>query len=279
MRWKLGRRSDNIEDRRGVGVPVVAGGGLGTLVILLLALYFGLDPGVLLQTDAPGPGPGAPTASPGHDEVRDFVAVVLADTEDTWRELFRRMNREYRDPKLVLFTGGVESACGMAGAAVGPFYCPADHKLYLDLDFFRALRDRFGAPGDFAQAYVIAHEVGHHVQTLLGISEAVMARRQRVDSATANALSVRQELQADCYAGVWAHHAHRTRQVLEAGDLEEALAAAAAIGDDRLQGQARGRVAPESFTHGTSAQRVRWFKQGFTSGDVRGCDTFRPQEL
>ncbi|HEY7363069.1 MAG TPA: neutral zinc metallopeptidase [Methylomirabilota bacterium] len=278
MRWKLGRRSDNIEDRRGVGVPVVAGGGLGTLVILLLALYFGLDPGVLLQTDAPGPGPGAPTASPGHDEVRDFVAVVLADTEDTWRELFRRMNREYRDPKLVLFTGGVESACGMAGAAVGPFYCPADHKLYLDLDFFRALRDRFGAPGDFAQAYVIAHEVGHHVQTLLGISEAVMARRQRVDSATANALSVRQELQADCYAGVWAHHAHRTRQVLEAGDLEEALAAAAAIGDDRLQGQARGRVAPESFTHGTSAQRVRWFKQGFTSGDVRGCDTFRPQE-
>ncbi len=278
MRWKLGRRSDNIEDRRGVGVPVVAGGGIGTIVILLVALYFGFDPGPLLQqVEAPGPGPGSPTASPGHDEVRDFVAVVLADTEDTWRGLFRQMNREYRDPRLVLFTGGVESACGIAGAAVGPFYCPADQQLYLDLDFFRALRDRFGAPGDFAQAYVIAHEVGHHVQTLLGISEAVMAERQRVDRATANALSVRQELQADCYAGVWAHHADRTRHVLEAGDLEEALAAAAAIGDDQLQRQAQGRVVPESFTHGTSAQRVSWFKQGFTSGDPRGCDTFRAQ--
>ncbi len=278
MRWKLGRRSDNIEDRRGVGVPVVAGGGIGTLVVVLLALYFGFDPGPLLQVEAPGPSPSVPTASPRHDEVRDFVAVVLADTEDTWRELFRRMNHEYRDPRLVLFTGGVESACGIAGAAVGPFYCPADQRLYLDLDFFRALRDRFGAPGDFAQAYVIAHEVGHHVQTLLGISEAVMARRQRVDRATANALSVRQELQADCYAGVWGHHADRARHVLEAGDLEEALGAAAAIGDDRLQRQAQGRVAPESFTHGTSTQRVRWFKQGFTSGDPRGCDTFRAQE-
>jgi len=278
MRWMGGRRSENIEDRRGMGVPLVAGGGIGSIALLLLALFFGFDPSVILQTDAPGPETGAPTASPGHDEIRDFVAVVLADTEDTWRELFRRMNREYREPKLVLFTRAVESACGIAGAAVGPFYCPADQKLYLDLDFFRALRDRFGAPGDFAQAYVIAHEVGHHVQTLLGISESVMARRQRADRATATALSVRQELQADCYAGVWAHHADRARHVLEPGDLEEALAAAAAIGDDRLQQRAQGRVVPESFTHGTSAQRVRWFKRGFNSGDIRPCDTFRAEE-
>jgi hypothetical protein len=189
------------------------------------------------------------------------------------------MNREYQDPTLVLFRGSVQSACGIAGAAVGPFYCPDDHKLYLDLDFFGELRRRFGAPGDFAQAYVIAHEVGHHVQTLLGISERVAAARRRSDPATANALSVRQELQADCFAGVWAHHAHRTRQVLEEGDLEEALGAAAAIGDDRLQRQSQGHVAPESFTHGTSAQRVRWFQHGFTSGAVAQCDTFRTDRL
>ncbi len=189
------------------------------------------------------------------------------------------MNREYRDPTLVLFAGSVQSACGIAGSAVGPFYCPGDHQLYLDLDFFRALRSRFGAPGDFAQAYVIAHEVGHHVQTLLGISERVAATRQRGDRAAANALSVRQELQADCFAGIWAHHASRTRQILEEGDLEEALGAAAAIGDDRLQRQAQGHVAPESFTHGTSAQRVRWFRRGFDSGAVNQCDTFRAQQL
>jgi predicted metalloprotease len=211
--------------------------------------------------------------------VRDFVAVVLADTEDTWAELFRRMNREYTDPKLVLFTGSVQSACGIAGAAVGPFYCPGDHKLYLDLDFFRALRTRFRAPGDFAQAYVVAHEVGHHVQTLLGISERVIATRLNGDRTAANALSVRQELQADCFAGVWAHHANRTRHVLEEGDLEEALNAAAAIGDDRLQRQSAGRVAPESFTHGTSAQRMRWFRRGFDSGAVGRCDTFRAEQL
>jgi predicted metalloprotease len=277
MRWRMGRRSDNIEERRGVGVPLAAGGGIGSVVVLLLALFFGFDPGAILQTDGPRPGPGteAPALSPRHDELRDFVSVVLADTEDTWRELFGRMDRGYRDPKLVLFTGAVQSTCGMAGAAVGPFYCPADLKLYLDLDFFRALRDRFGAPGDFAQAYVIAHEVGHHVQTLLGTSERALAARRRLDPAEANALSVRQELQADCYAGIWAHHAHRARQVLEEGDLEEALAAAAAIGDDRLQGRAPGQVAPESFTHGTSAQRVHWFRRGFTAGDVGACDTFR----
>jgi predicted metalloprotease len=184
------------------------------------------------------------------------------------------MNREYRDPQLVLFTNSVQSACGMAGAAVGPFYCPGDHKIYLDLGFFRALRDRFGAPGDFAQAYVIAHEVGHHVQALLGVSDRVAGARRNLDRAAANARSVRQELQADCFAGVWAHHADRARQVLEQGDLEEALGAAAAIGDDRLQRRSQGQVAPESFTHGTSAQRVSWFRRGVETGDVRRCDTF-----
>jgi predicted metalloprotease len=279
MRWTMGRRSDNVEDRRGASVPLVAGGGLGTDAIIILALFFGFEPSVLLKTDAPQPIPRseAPTAPGGRDDLRDFVSVVLADTEDTWRALFRRLDREYRDPRLVLFSGAVQSACGMAGEAVGPFYCPADQKLYLDLSFFRALRDRFGAPGDFAQAYVIAHEVGHHVQTLLGISERVMAQRQRADPATANALSVRQELQADCLAGVWAYNANQARQILETGDLEEALRAAAAIGDDRLQQRSQGRVVPESFTHGSSAQRVRWFKQGFGSGDIRQCDTFRTE--
>jgi uncharacterized protein len=278
MRW-TGRRSDNIEDRRGLGVPVAAGGGIGTIVLVLLALYFGFDPSAVLQSDPSMPATEAPATSSRPDPARDFVAVVLADTEDTWRELFRRMNREYEDPKLVLFAASVQSACGMAGSAVGPFYCPADHKLYLDLDFFRALRTRFGAAGDFAQAYVIAHEVGHHVQTLLGISERVMASRRRADRAAANALSVRQELQADCFAGIWAHHADRTRQILEEGDLEEALTAAAAIGDDRLQRQGEGRVVPESFTHGTSAQRVSWFRRGFDSGTLRDCDTFRADQL
>jgi predicted metalloprotease len=278
MRW-TGRRSDNIEDRRGIGVPLVAGGGIGSIILVLAALFFGFDPSVVLQNDAPAPATDAPATSPRSDDGRDFVAVVLADTEDTWAELFRRMNREYTDPKLVLFTGSVQSACGIAGAAVGPFYCPGDHKLYLDLDFFRALRTRFRAPGDFAQAYVIAHEVGHHVQTLLGISERVMATRRNGDRTAANALSVRQELQADCFAGVWAHHANRTRHVLEEGDLEEALNAAAAIGDDRLQRQSAGRVAPESFTHGTSAQRVRWFRRGFDAGAVGQCDTFRAEQL
>ena len=278
MRWQMGRRSSNVEDRRGMGMPLVAGGGIGTVVLLLLAMFFGFDPGMVMQTGPRGPIDGQ--ASPGaSDPARDFVSVVLADTEDTWREVFRRMNREYRDPKLVLFTGAVQSACGMAGAAVGPFYCPADQKLYLDLSFFRTLRDRFSAPGDFAQAYVIAHEVGHHVQTLLGISERVMAARQRVSEREANALSVRQELQADCFAGIWAHHAHQARQLLEEGDLEEALAAATAIGDDQLQRQRGGRVVPDSFTHGTSAQRVSWFKRGFASGEVRQCDTFRAEGL
>ena len=277
MRWMGGRQSENVEDRRGLGVPLVAGGGLGTIVLIVLALFFGLDPSVILQggDGPPVPQQQAPSASSaGGDQMRDFVATVLADTEDTWHELFREMDREYREPRLVLFNTAVQSACGVAGSATGPFYCPQDQKVYLDLDFFRALRERFRAPGDFAQAYVIAHEVGHHVQKLLGISDVVMAERRR-GGVDANAASVRLELQADCLAGVWGYHADRTRHILEAGDVEEALGAAAAIGDDRLQRQAGGRVAPESFTHGTSEQRVRWFTRGIESGDLRECDTFR----
>ena len=271
MRWEMGRRSSNVEDRRGVGMPLVAGGGIGTVILILLALFFGVDPGALVQTGSPPPS-GVEQASPRADGARDFVAVVLADTEDTWRELFRRMNREYRDPTLVLFNGSVQSACGIAGSAVGPFYCPQDERVYVDLDFFRALGERFGAPGDFAQAYVIAHEVGHHVQNLLRLARIGQGGGD-------NEVSVRRELQADCFAGIWAHHADRSRHVLEAGDLEEGLAAAAAVGDDRLQRRAQGRVAPESFTHGTSEQRVRWFKRGYTSGEVAQCDTFRAREL
>lgn len=271
----MGRRSDNVEDRRGRSVPLgIAGGGIGTIVVLLLAMFFGFDPSILLQQ---GSGPDAPVqapaSSPAADPLREFVSVVLADTEDTWRAVFRDLGRTYSEPKLVLFSDAVQSACGMAGAAVGPFYCPPDHRVYLDLSFFRALSQRFGAPGDFAQAYVIAHEVGHHVQNLLGVSERVRSSGERLSPTERNALSVKQELQADCYAGVWGHHAQR-RQVLEPGDLEEALRAAAAIGDDRLQQGSRGRVVPDSFTHGTSAQRTRWFKRGFDTGDPRQCDTF-----
>ena len=280
MRWTSGRQSDNVEDQRGSRVPLVAGGGIGSIVLVLLALYFGVDPSVVLQGQPAQQTQQAPAASSrGSDEIRDFVSVVLADTEDTWRELFRRMNREYIDPKLVLFSGSVQSACGMAGAAVGPFYCPGDHKLYLDTSFFRDLRDRFGAPGDFAQAYVIAHEVGHHVQTLLGISDKVQNARRGADRTQANALSVRLELQADCFAGVWAKNADKTRHILEEGDVEEALGAATAIGDDRLQRRSEGRVVPESFTHGSSAQRVRCFQRGFESGEVRQCDTFAAKQL
>jgi uncharacterized protein len=275
-----GRRSGNVEDRRGMGGgALVAGGGIGSVVLVLLALFFGFDPGAILQTEEPSaPTTRAPAGSPAQDDLREFVSVVLADTEDTWRELFRSMGRQYREPKLILFTGSVQSACGMAGAAVGPFYCPSDQKLYLDFSFFRALRDRFRAPGDFAQAYVIAHEVGHHVQTLLGITEKVAPVRQRGGS-QANALSVRFELQADCLAGVWAHHAKQSRDILEEGDLEEALKAASAIGDDQVQRQSGGRVVPESFTHGSSQQRVHWFGRGFETGEVRQCDTFKAAEL
>jgi predicted metalloprotease len=280
MDWESGRRSDNIEDRRGVSPVTAVGGGLGTVVLVLAALFFGIDPRIILQGDGPGgqpavqQRPAAPPA-PGDDRLKDFVSVVLADTEDTWSDLFRRMKGEYRDPVLVLYSGSVRSACGLGSAATGPFYCPADQKLYLDLSFFRELQTRFRAPGDFAQAYVIAHEVGHHVQTLLGISQKVHQLRSNMSQRDANALSVRMELQADCFAGVWAHHADRARKILETGDVEEALNAAAAIGDDRLQRGARGTVVPDAFTHGSSAQRVRWFNTGLAKGSVRQCDTFR----
>jgi predicted metalloprotease len=280
MDWESGRRSDNIEDRRGVSPVTAVGGGLGTVVLVLAALFFGIDPRIILQGDGPGgqpavqQRPAAPPA-PGDDRLKDFVSVVLADTEDTWSDLFRRMKGEYRDPVLVLYSGSVRSACGLGSAATGPFYCPADQKLYLDLSFFRELQTRFRAPGDFAQAYVIAHEVGHHVQTLLGISQKVHQLRSNMSQRDANALSVRMELQADCFAGVWAHHADRARKILETGDVEEALNAAAAIGDDRLQREARGTVVPDAFTHGSSAQRVRWFNTGLAKGSVRQCDTFR----
>jgi len=282
MRWQGRQGSSNIEDRRGVRFGRAGGIGIGTIVLALIAIYFGQDPSVVLQ----GVQPSAPTSeqgpyqeSPEEAQLREFVSVVLADTEQTWGDIFDQMGRTYEEPRLVLFSGAVESACGFAEAAVGPFYCPGDHKVYIDLSFYQELQNRFGAPGDFAQAYVVAHEIGHHVQTLLGISERNMADRQRASEVEANALSVKQELQADCFAGIWAHNADRSRQLIEQGDIEEGLNAAAAIGDDRLQKQARGYVAPESFTHGSSEQRVRWFKRGLESGSLQACDTFAAKSL
>ena len=277
MRWRSSRRSTNIEDRRGVRARRgVAGGGLGLLVLVILALVLGVDPSALLQTGGPEAVTQFPTTATANadDEMADFVTAVLAELEDTWHPLFRQMNRTYQEPTLVLFSGAVRSACGFAQAAVGPFYCPADYKIYIDLSFYEDLHRRFGAPGDFAQAYVLAHEVGHHVQNLLGISEQVRSMQRAVSQTDANALSVLQELQADCLAGIWAYHADRARQILEPGDIEEGLNAAAAIGDDRIQMQTRGYVAPESFTHGTSQQRANWFRRGFETGELRMCDTF-----
>jgi predicted metalloprotease len=271
----MGRRSGNVEDRRGMGGIGLAGGGIGAVVIALIAMFMGIDPGVILNSGGSTPATPADSATLANDPMRDFISVVLADTEDTWQEVFAANGQTYQPPTLVLFTGVVQSACGNAPAAVGPFYCPLDQKLYIDLTFYEDLRKRFGAPGDFAQAYVIAHEVGHHVQTLMGTSERVQAERQRAGGGQANALSVRQELQADCYAGIWANHAQRSRNVqLETGDIEEALNAASAIGDDQLQKQAGGTIAPETFTHGSSAQRVGWFKRGLQAGDAKVCDTF-----
>lgn len=270
---RLGRRSSNIEDRRGMGVPLVAGGGLGGVVLLLLYFLLGGDPSEMPAPQQPGGGQAS--AADPNDPGFDFVSRVLADTEDTWKvELPRQARVDYREPTLVVFTDAVQSACGFAQAAVGPFYCPLDEKVYIDLGFYRDLRERFQAPGDFAQAYVIGHEVGHHLQKILGIAEQVHAQRSRLDQEAANALSVRQELQADCFAGVWAHHSQRTRNTLEPGDIEEGLNAASAIGDDNIQRQTRGYVAPESFTHGSSAQRVEWFKRGYESGQIGSCDTF-----
>jgi predicted metalloprotease len=282
MRWKEGRRSENVEDRRRVSTGgMVVGGGIGTILLLLLATFLGINPQALLQQ---GQGKNQPAAdqrplNPAEEEAKEFVSVVLGDTEDVWRAVFRQLGKEYREPKLVLFTGQVRSACGFANAAVGPFYCPADQTIYLDLSFFQELKQKFGAPGDFAQAYVIAHEVGHHVQQLLGISDRVHGMQGRVSKEEYNQLSVRLELQADFLAGVWAHHAQKARQILEQGDVEEALKAATAIGDDRLQMQGRGYVVPDSFTHGTSEQRVRWFRRGLASGDINQGDTFNAEEL
>ncbi len=278
MRTEGQRQSANVEDRRGMGGrrgPMMLGGGLGSILLIVLALLFG-DPMQLLDQ---GAGPGGQQQNqpidPAQQPLVDFVSVVLADTEDVWDALFAQMGRRYEHPKLVLFSGSVESACGSADAAVGPFYCPADQKVYIDLTFYDQLKRQLNAPGDFAQAYVIAHEVGHHVQNLLGTSSRVDSMRRNVSEADGNRLSVRLELQADYYAGVWAHHAQKMRDILEPGDIEEALNAANSIGDDTLQRRGgRGRVVPDSFTHGTSEQRIRWFKRGFQSGDPKGGDTF-----
>ncbi|NDP49312.1 MAG: flagellar biosynthesis protein FlgM [Sulfuriferula multivorans] len=284
MRWERGRRSDNIEDRRGmrVGKKGLASGGIGAIVLTLVAMYFGVDPSVLLnQADklSPTQTERHTTFSPEEERLKEFMSVVLADTEDVWGTLFRGSGQPYTQPKLVLFSGSVQSACGFAEAAMGPFYCPGDQKLYLDMRFFNDLAKRHDAPGDFAQAYVVAHEVGHHVQTLLGVSNQVNTARQRAGEAEGNALQVRMELQADCFAGVWAHHANKARQILEPGDTEEALAAAAGVGDDRLQKKARGYVVPESFTHGSSEQRMRWFSRGMQSGEPGQCDSFKATQL
>ena len=284
-----GRESDNVEDRRDEG-PTGGGSmiggrhiGIGAVLVAIAASYFfGIDPRIVLGLTSGAPvsapvqseRPAAPAAQPT-DPLGHFASVVLANTEDTWTQVFRQQGRQYRVPKLVLFTGSTPTACGLGQAAAGPFYCPNDEKVYIDLAFYRLLRERFHAPGDFAQAYVIAHEVGHHVQNLLGTMEKVDALRARASRAQVNELSVRLELQADCYAGVWAHDSEQMHKFLETGDLESALQAAAAIGDDTLQKQAQGYAVPESFTHGTSAQRVRWFRSGFDSGKLQACNTFQ----
>jgi uncharacterized protein len=303
MRWKGRRQSSNVEDRRGMGGGMggmrfpgglggIGGGGMrrgggigifGILILLGIAWLLGINPLALLSGDL-GSGSyveqqqtagGGTFSSPQEEEMKEFVGVVLAETEDTWNRILPQIGTDYREPKLVLFSGGAQSGCGFAQSAVGPFYCPADEKVYIDLSFFDELSRRFGAPGDFAQAYVIAHEVGHHVQTVLGIEEKVRQARTNMSESQGNALSVRVELQADCFAGVWAHDAHQKSGLLEPGDIEEALGAASAVGDDTLQKQAGGRVVPDSFTHGSSEQRTRWFETGYRSGDIEDCDTFQ----
>jgi predicted metalloprotease len=302
----------------GGGVTFPSGGGsgrgggigiLGILIILGLMLFFGIDPSVIMQGGGPGGGDdnfpniqlpqpqsgpdttnfpvpdtqqGPPLQHPqttSEDDLKQFVGVVLADTEDVWQDIFKQYGQTYEDPKLVLYSGGVRSACGMGMSAMGPFYCPNDEKVYIDLDFYQELKNRFHAPGDFAEAYVIAHEIGHHVQKLLGIMDKVEAVRQRIGQSESNALQIRVELQADCFAGVWANHAQESKNIIEPGDIDEALNAASAIGDDRIQKQTQGYVVPDSFTHGSSAQRVRWFKRGYESGKLENCDTFNTDQL
>jgi hypothetical protein len=286
MEWRGRRESDNVEDQRGrriSGGGIAGLGGIGVVVVLLVSVLTGQDPAALLQSIGGQSGDtGAASSEPYQEtaaehELTQFVRVVLADTEDIWGEIFQKdLHRTYQPPTLVLFTEAVQSGCGNASSQMGPFYCPTDHKLYIDLSFYQELKARFGAPGDFAQAYVIAHEVGHHVQNLLGLSDKVHAAEESATEEEANRLSVRMELQADCYAGVWGNRTEQEKHVLEQGDLEEAIGAAQAVGDDRLQMQTQGRVVPESFTHGTAEQRAHWFEQGFASGDMTRCDTFKP---
>lgn len=297
MLWKKGRRSDNVVDARsdsgggGGGGMRIGGKGLGLggiVIIVAIGLLTGQDPmrilgeitGQMGSEQTTAVNPQTRQAPPANDEQADFVRAILGDTEDTWQQVFQQMGSQYKAPTLILFSGRVQSACGSASSASGPFYCPADQRVYLDMEFFREMSQRFKAAGDFAQAYVIAHEVGHHVQTLLGVSAKVDAARQRgMKMEGDNGLLVRQELQADCFAGVWANNAQKRLNWLEPGDIEEALNAANAIGDDRLQQQGQGRVVPDSFTHGTSAQRVRWFKTGFAQGQINQCDTFAAKSL
>lgn len=287
MRWRGERESDNVEDRRGMsisrGAKVGGLSGLGLVAVFVISMFLGVDPSVLLQNVSQRETTSVSTqqhvGTAQNDDMRRFVAVVLAETEDVWAESFNRSGKTYVPPKLVLFSGAVESACGMAESAVGPFYCPRDQKVYLDLSFFEELHKRFGVSGDFAQAYVIAHEVGHHVQTLLGITQKVAQLQPRLSTAEKNKLSVMVELQADCLAGVWAHQTEKKRRILEAGDIEEALNAASAIGDDRIQKRSQGYVVPDSFTHGSSAQRVRWFKTGLEQGTFNSCNTFHESRL
>ena len=281
MRWRGERQSSNIEDRRGLTPKVAVGGGLGTLLVIIIALLFGADPRQLLEQVPNNPPSEVQSSRPvnaNEDEMKQFVSVVLAKSEDVWKDVFRQNGRQYREPTLVLFTDQVQSACGIAGAAVGPFCCPGDEKVYIDLSFYEELRRRFNAPGDFAQAYVVAHEVGHHVQKLLGISDRVEAMQRRVSEAEANRLSVRLELQADFFAGVFARYV-QNQGMLEAGDIDEALGAASAVGDDTIQRRTSGYVVPDSFTHGTSEQRLRWFKRGYETGDMRQGDTFSATNL
>ena len=282
MLWQGRRESENVEDVRGSGGGrrLVLGGGIGTVILVVLYLLLGGDPQALFNSQqAQLPQSAQFDNQAPRDEASKFIAVVLADTEDAWNEIFRQMGREYEEPKLVLFTDLIQSGCGFASGATGPFYCPQDRRVYIDLGFFRLLQERLGAGGDFAQAYVIAHEVGHHVQNLLGITDRVQAARGRVSESEYNRLSIRLELQADFLAGVWARYTDRVKHVVEAGDIEEAIRAASAVGDDRLQYRSRGYVVPDSFTHGTSEQRVRWFRRGYETGDLSQGDTFNAPEL
>jgi len=282
MLWQGRRESENVEDERGSGGGrLVVGGGIGTVILVVVYLLLGGNPQGLFesQQQAQVSQPGQIDSQGPRDEASKFVAVVLADTEDAWHEIFRQMGRQYQEPKLVLFTDQTRSGCGFASGASGPFYCPEDQRVYVDLGFYRLLQQRLGAGGDFAEAYVIAHEVGHHVQNLLGITDRLQAARGRMSQSEYNQLSVRLELQADFLAGVWARYADRVKHVVEAGDIEEAMRAASAVGDDRLQRSSRGYVVPDSFTHGTSEQRVRWFRRGYETGDLSQGDTFNAPEL